>query len=70
MQYSADRHFLCYNNLATVTKLTLKGTSFNIQNFDCCLERFNIYRLEIVPQFLLCYNNLVTAAKLKILAVV
>lgn len=59
MQYLADRHFLCCDSLTITAKLTLKGISFNIQNFDCCLERFNIYLLEIAKQFLICYNKLI-----------
>ena len=54
-----SQFLLCYNNLAITAKQTLKGTSFNIQNFDCCLERFNIYLLEIAKQFLICYNKLI-----------
>ena len=63
--------FLCCNNLATATKLTLKGTSFNIQNFDCCLERFNIYLLEIAKQFLTkkCYNVLANSQNFSFAAV-
>ena len=49
--------FLSYNNLLAATKQTLKGTSSHIQNFGCWQERFNVYVLEIVKQFLLCYNK-------------
>ena len=41
----------CYNNLATAAKQTLKGTSFNIQNFGGWQERFHVYALEIISQF-------------------
>ena len=31
-----------------IAKQTLKGTSFNVQDFNCGLERFRFYLLKIV----------------------
>ena len=38
--------------LRQTTKLTLKGTSSNVQDFDWWQERSSIYRLKIASQFL------------------
>ena len=46
-----SQFLLCYNNLAITAKQTLKGTSFNIQNFGDWQERFSTYWLKIAKQF-------------------